>query len=164
MRGVGRAGSLLIGLLTWSSAVSAQTPGRLDAETAQEIVRGCAAHATGEGQGHAIAVVDLTGSLVAFLRMDGNTPGIAEFAIQKAEAVAHWRFPTEEMEGAAESTPGFARAPRVVTVGGGVPIFSADGTTYLGAVGVSGEAPADDAACARVGIVAAGFRAERDRR
>ena len=63
-------------------------------------------------------------------------------------------------EGARE-TPGFGEAPHVVTVAGGVPIFSADGRERLGAVGVSGEAPADDAACAEAGIAAAGLRPRR---
>ena len=164
MSAVGKACTIVVALSAWTNEASAQAPARLDASTAQEIVRGCAAHATSIGQSHAIAVVDLSGSLVAFLKMDGNTPGIAEFAIEKAEAVAHWRFPTAEMEGAAESTPGFTYAPRVVTVGGGEPVFSPDGSGYLGAVGVSGEDPADDAACARAGIVAAGLRAAPDRR
>ena len=45
-----------------------------------------------------------------------------------------------------------------MTVAGGVPVFSADGRERIGAVGVSGEAPADDAACAEAGIAAAGLR------
>ena len=56
----------------------------------------------------------------------------------------------------AKGTPGFASAPHVVTVAGGVPIFSADGKTRIGAVGASGEAPEDDAACVTAGIAAAG--------
>jgi uncharacterized protein GlcG (DUF336 family) len=64
------------------------------------------------------------------------------------------------LEGA-RGTPGFADAPHVVTVPGGVPVFSADGKSRIGAVGVSGEAPADDAACAEAGIRAAGLRSSR---
>jgi uncharacterized protein GlcG (DUF336 family) len=160
-----RAGAVVLGWVVVIGAareVSAQTRARLDASAAQSMVDACAVHATRKGQSHAIAVVDGGGSLVAFLRMDGNTPGVAEFARRKAEAVAHWRFSTEEMLGAAESTPGFADAPRIVTVAGGVPIFSGDGSAFLGAVGVSGEAPGDDAECAAAGIEAAGFRSRRN--
>jgi uncharacterized protein GlcG (DUF336 family) len=61
----------------------------------------------------------------------------------------------------ARGTPGFDRAPKVVIVPGGVPVFSADGRARIGAVGVSGEAPTDDAACAEAGIRAAGLRSSR---
>ena len=55
------------------------------------------------------------------------------------------------MVAGAKDTPGFAFAPHVVTVAGGIPIFSADGRTLLGAAGASGEAPQDDAVCGRRG-------------
>jgi len=143
-----------------ASSASAQ-PATLDARTAQAIVAGCAAHATGKKQSHAIAVVDPGGHLVAALRMDGNGSGIMDFSIAKAEAVAAWGFSTAQMAIGARETPGFGQAPRVVTVAGGVPVYSADGKTRLGAVGVSGEAPDDDAACAAAGVAAAGLRSNR---
>ena len=130
----------------------------LDARQAQAIVSGCASHAAGRHQSHAIAVVDAGGHLVAALRMDGNGSGIMDFALAKAEAAASWGFSTAQMAEGARATPGFASAPHVVTVPGGLPIWSADGRERLGAVGVSGEAPADDAACAEAGIAASGLR------
>jgi glc operon protein GlcG len=75
--------------------------------------------------------------------------------------VAAWGFSTAAMADAAKGTPGFANAPHVVTVAGGVPVYAADGKQRIGAVGVSGEAPADDAACAEAGIRAAGLRSAR---
>jgi uncharacterized protein GlcG (DUF336 family) len=95
--------------------------------------------------------------------MDGNRAGIMSFAMAKARAVARWGFSTAAMQNAARDTPGFAAAPDVVTVPGGVPIYSADGRTLIGGVGVSGEAPADDAACAEAGIRSAGLVFERAR-
>jgi uncharacterized protein GlcG (DUF336 family) len=133
-------------------------PQRLDAAAAQAIIAGCARHAAGRSQSHAIAVVDTGGQLVAALRMDGNGYGIMDFALAKARAAAAWGFSTANMVEAARGTPGFAQAPHVVTVPGGVPAFSADGRTRIGAVGVSGEAPGDDVACAEAGIAAAGLR------
>jgi len=147
--------------LLGSAAAPAQPPHRLDARAAQAVVAGCAAHSTGRGQSHAIAVVDAGGHVVASLRMDGNAFGIMEFALAKAEASAAWGFSTAQMAEGALRTPGFANAPRVVTVAGGLPIFSADGRERIGAVGMSGEAPADDAACAEAGITAAGLRSSR---
>lgn len=145
-------------LLATVSAAAAQTPPRFDAAAAQAIVAGCARHAAGRSQSHAIAVVDAGGQLVAALRMDGNGHGIMDFALAKARAAAAWGFSTANMIEAVRSTPGFAQAPHVVTVPGGVPVYSGDGRTRIGAVGVSGEPPPDDVACAEAGIAAAGLR------
>ena len=153
--------ALALFILGLPAAASAQTA--LDARTAQTIVAGCAAHATARQQSHAIAVVDVGGNLVAALRMDGNGSGIMDFSLAKAEAVAAWGFSTAQMEENAKGTPGFANAPHVVTVPGGVPIWSADGRMRIGGIGVSGEAPTDDAACADAGIRAAGLRNSRAR-
>jgi uncharacterized protein GlcG (DUF336 family) len=138
-----------------------QTISVLDARAAQAIVAGCAAHASAKMQSHSIVVVDTGGHVIAALRMDGNGSGTFDFALAKAEASAAWGFSTAQMVDAAKGTPGFANAPHVVTVGGGVPIFSADGKARLGAVGASGEAPADDAACVEAGVQAAGLRTSR---
>ena len=153
---------LALAVLFASTAASAQTSA-LDARTAQAIIAGCAAHATAKQQSHSIVVVDLGGDTVAALRMDRNGSGTFDFALQKAAAVAAWGFPTSGMEEGAKEVPGFARAPHVVTVPGGVPIWSTDGKVRLGGVGVSGEAPADDAACAEAGVRAAGLRSSRVR-
>lgn len=147
-------------LMPFSAA--AQPAPALDARAAQAIVAGCVAHSGAKQQSHAIAVVDTGGHLVAALRMDGNGSGIFDFAHAKAQASAAWGFSTAQMLGSARGTPGFERAPNVVIVPGGVPVFSADGKARIGAVGVSGEAPADDAACAEAGIRAAGLRSTRD--
>ena len=144
-----------------ASEAGAQQPALLDARAAQAIVAGCAAHASSKMQSEAIAVVDSGGHTVAALRMDGNGSGIFDFALAKAEAAAAWGFSTAEMADSAKETPGFASAPHVVTVPGGVPVWSADGKVRIGAVGVSGEAPADDAQCAEAGVKAAGLRSSR---
>lgn len=133
------------------------------ASQASNIIEGCSAHAKSRSQSHAIVVVDTGGHVVASLRMDGNSYGIADFARTKAEAVAAWRFSTEQMQGAAKQSPGFADAPSVVTVAGGLPVFTPEGA-FVGAVGVSGEAPAEDAACAAAGIKAAGLASIRPKR
>jgi uncharacterized protein GlcG (DUF336 family) len=143
------------------AAAVAQNNPALGAKTAQAIVAGCAAHSAAKKQSHAVAVVDNGGHLVAALRMDGNGSGIFDFALAKAQAAAAWGFSTAQMLEGARETPGFDRAPKVVIVPGGVPVFSADGKVRIGAVGVSGEAPADDAACAEAGVRAAGLRVSR---
>lgn len=153
-----------LALLAGAAPTAAQAPApTLTAALAEAIVQGCRIHAAAKGQSHAVAVVDSGGHLVAALRMDGNRSGMMDFSIEKAKAVAAWGFATAQMEEAAKGTPGFARAPGVVTVAGGVPVFSSDGRTLIGAAGASGEAPADDAACAEAGIKAAGLASARRR-
>lgn len=152
---------LLLSTALFSASAFAQSALTLDARSAQSIVTGCAAHSAARQQSHAIVVVDLGGHIVAAQRMDGNGSGIFDFSMAKAQAAAAWGFSTAQMLENSRGTPGFADAPHVVIVPGGVPVFSADGNTRLGAVGVSGEAPADDAACAEAGIVAAGLRSSR---
>lgn len=153
---------LVAAALLMGSAAQAQAP-LLDARAAQAIIAGCVAHALAKGQSQAVAVVDHGAGVVAALRMDRTGAGPMAFAVEKAEAAALWGFPTAGMAEGAKGTPGFADAPKVVTVPGGVPVWSADGSQRIGAVGVSGEDPADDVACAQAGIAAAGLRIERIR-
>ena len=152
---------LSLSTLLIASAAPAQTTPVLNAQAAQAVIAGCVAHAATKKQSHAIVVVDTGGHQIASLRMDGNGSGIFDFALQKAQASAAWGFSTGQMLEGARGTPGFDHAPKVVIVPGGLPVFSADGSARIGAVGVSGEAPADDAACAEAGIRAAGLRSSR---
>jgi len=148
-------------LLLVATSASAQPAPTLDAKLGQAIVAGCVAHSVAKQQSHAIVVVDAGGHIVAALRMDGNGTGIFDFSLAKAQASAAWGFSTAQMLENSRGTPGFADAPHVVIVPGGVPVFSADGKARIGAVGVSGEASADDAACAEAGVRAAGLRTSR---
>ncbi len=145
-----------LAVLISSQPSLAQVPQALTSCGAEAIIAGCKAHAVAKGQSHAIVVLDGGGHLLAALRMDGNRPGILAFAEQKARATANWGFATAAMAEGARTVPGFDRAPFVVVTPGGVPVYTSDGRTMIGAVGVSGEAPADDVACAEAGIKAAG--------
>ncbi|MEM8772517.1 MAG: heme-binding protein [Pseudomonadota bacterium] len=146
-----------------TGAQAQQAPTVLTAEHAQAIIDGCKAYASENGRSHAVAVYDAGANPVAFLRMTGNGAGAGAFAMEKAKAVAMWRFPTSGMEEAVKTTPGFADAPGVVTVAGGVPIFTADGKIFLGAAAASGEPPQEDVACVEAGIEAAGLASQRAR-
>lgn len=150
--------------LSAAAASGQDSTQHLTAGAAQRMIAGCETFSRAKGQSQAIAVTDAGGHLVAALRMDGNPQGIMEFALAKARAAANWGFGTSEMAEAARETPGFAAAPDVVTVAGGVPVFSADGAQRLGAIGVSGEAPEDDLTCAKAGVEAAGLRWSRSSR
>ncbi|WP_411816044.1 heme-binding protein [Hyphococcus sp. DH-69] len=144
----------------FAGAANAQA---LSAVQAQSIIDGCRAFAIENGRSHAIAVYDKAGAPIAVLRMDGNSAGATLFSMEKAKAVAMWGFATAGMEEGAKNTPGFQFAPGVVTVPGGVPVYSSDGKTFLGAAAASGEAPVNDVACVEAGIKVAGFTHVRNR-
>ena len=152
--------ALLATLIIAVPAASEPAP-ELDSKAAQAIIAGCVAHAISHRNQQAIVVVDRGGRIVASLRMDRASFGKMDFAEAKAVAAAAWGFDTAGQADGAKDFPGFARAPFVQTVPGGVPVLSADGMALVGGVGVSGAAPAEDAACADAGIRAAGLRSSR---
>ncbi len=134
--------------------------GSLTTAKAMEIIDGCKAFAKENDQRFAIAVADGGGHPLAFVRMERVNAGAGAFSREKAQAAAVWGFATSGMAQGAESTPGFAHAPYVVTVAGGVPIYDAAGER-IGAVGVSGGPPAVDEQCALAGVKAAGLSPTR---
>ena len=152
-----RRGALIAAL--FASAAGAQPAPGLNAQAAQAIIAGCLAHATAHKNQQAVVVVDRGGRVIASLRMDGAGFGKMDFAEAKAVAAAAWGCGTGGQAEGAKEFPGFARAPFVQTVPGGLAVLAADGSMRVGAVGVSGAAPADDVACAQAGVRAAGLRA-----
>lgn len=112
-------------------------------EAAQTLIeRALAAAAAGHFR-MAVAIVEPSGELVAFARMDDTQYGSIFVAQKKAQTAARYRTATSTME---ERT----QAGRIVTlanpdslpIAGGIPIV-VDGK-IIGAIGVSGAAAADD--------------------
>lgn len=90
----------------------------------------------------AIAVVDVDGLLLAFVRMDGVRPGSVELAIGKARTAALMQRPTSELEAnVAKGRIGLATAG-LTALGGGAPLKIGDET--VGAIGVAGFKKEDD--------------------
>ncbi len=107
----------------------------------------------------AIAVVDRSGILVAFLKMDGVRDGSPDLAIGKARTSALLQRPSVETETAVnEGRPAFITSG-LMTLRGGMPLLS--GKDVVGAVGVaslnkdSDVAIAEAAAAAFAGKIAA---------
>ena len=108
-----------------------------------------------------IAVVDPSGLLVAFQRMDNAFPGTIEIAIKKAKTVANFNgaFPNQGLYNASQPG-GFAYGIEetnggLVVFGGGQPIFM--GNKFIGAVGASGSLSIDvDVQIAIAGVEAVG--------
>jgi glc operon protein GlcG len=103
---------------------------------AQQVLKAAEAEAERLHAASAIAVVDESGILVAFLRMDGVRPGSPELAIGKARTAAMLRRPSGETEDNIDNgryafiTSGF------MSLRGGIPILSRG--EVIGAVGVAG--------------------------
>jgi glc operon protein GlcG len=100
-----------------------------------------------EGKQMAFAVVEPSGELVAFARMDGVPYASIRIAQQKARTAARLRMTTAQLEERVQGgRTALLSSDEVIAVGGGVPIV-VDGRV-IGALGVSGASAAEDDALA----------------
>ena len=142
------------------SHLSARSVGQrlIDVLAASEAVRASVAYATALGTAVNVAVVDVSGVMVAFLRMPGAPLHSIDIAIDKAYTSASFGFPTKAWMGAIGHDEGmklgFSAQPRLIVFGGGLPVGQGD---WLGGIGVSGASEAEDEECARAGLAAIGL-------
>jgi len=103
-----------------------------------------------------IAVVDESGTLVAFTRQKGASPVTAEVAVMKAKSAARVGAPTAVLAEVA-ATDQAARDTysllQLVAMPGAWPFADGDGAVR-GAIGVSGALAKDDSACAQHAVEA----------
>jgi glc operon protein GlcG len=118
--------------------------------SAVAVMNGALDEAQKRGLTVATAVVDASGDLVCFSRLDGTQPGSIEVALMKARCTVRFRRATSIWEERIKQTPGLSGLPGVLAVAGGVPIVQAE--QMVGGVGVSGASPEDDELCAIAGI------------
>ncbi len=137
------------------TVVQAQTqvrPVRMIAlDGAQKALTAAMAEARKQNWGVSIAVVDATGELVAFARLDGAPFSSADVARAKARTAARFRRPTKSFD--STLTAGrlaILGLDGVTPVEGGVPIII--NGEVVGAVGVSGVTSAQDAQVATAGV------------
>jgi uncharacterized protein GlcG (DUF336 family) len=100
----------------------------------------------------AVAIVDPSGNLVYYEKMDNTQLGSAELAIGKARSATLWKRSTIAMqESLADGGSNLKvfRLQGAVPVAGGFPLI-ADGK-IIGAIGVSGDSAANDNQAATVG-------------
>ena len=121
-------------------------------EQAKKVLAAGEAEAKKNGWPVAIAVVDTTGALVAFVKMDGTQNGSVMASQDKASSSALYRRSSKVFQDVlAKGGDGL----RVLTlrgasaVEGGVPLY-VDGKV-IGAVGISGAAPDQDSVVAKAG-------------
>jgi glc operon protein GlcG len=97
------------------------------------------------------AVVEPSGELVAFARMDDAPYASIRLAQQKASTSARLRLTTAELEERVQGgRMALLSSDEVIAIGGGVPII-VDGR-IIGALGVSGGTAAQDAAIAKATV------------
>jgi uncharacterized protein GlcG (DUF336 family) len=124
---------------------------------AQKMVAAAVAKAEELGIGQVVAVLDESGLLKAFCRMEG-TPLVSIEASQNKAYTALLGMPSQEFFNSIKDDPalvaGVPHIPRIVTFGGGLPIRSGD--AVVGAIGVSGGTVEQDIACAQAGLDAVG--------
>lgn len=131
------------------------TINRIDLSDARILIEGAAAKAREIGVPMCIAVVDESGTLVAFERMDGGKVTSVTIAQDKAFTAAAARKATHEYNAA--NVPGNLAfgihtevGGRLSTVGGGLPVL-VDGEV-VGGIGLSSGTPQQDMDCAQAGI------------
>jgi len=125
------------------------------------------AKAASLGIAYNIAIVDVSGHLVAFVRQDGALIGSIDLAIDKAVTARIFDKATSDLARLAQpGKPLFgiqeSNAGKVVIFGGGIPVML-DGS-IVGAVGASAGTVEQDIAVAEAAIAALGDSTQRSRR
>lgn len=150
---------LAVAAAAWSvvpDAVAQQAPAYgapVSLEQARTAVAAARAEATRRNFTLAFAVVEPSGSLVLFERMDGIQYGSVQVAQDKARSAALFRRPTKAFaEAVTAGRVGVLGLEGAVAVEGGVPLLS--GGRIIGALGVSGASSEQDGQVAQAGAAA----------
>jgi glc operon protein GlcG len=122
-------------------------------EAAKKMAAAAEAEARKHGWNVAVAVVDASGGLILFQRLDETQPASLDIAIQKARTAARFKRPTKALEDAvAAGRTAILALEGVLPLEGGVPVM-VDGKV-IGAVGVSGVTSQQDAQVAQAAVAA----------
>ena len=143
--------------MSQSNAMQVQTKASITRNSALALAIAARDAATKIGLSLAIAVTDEGGHLIAFERADATPFLAAEVAIDKAWTAASFGLDTMVWNQivAQPATAPLANHPRVMAVGGGVPIVL-DGRV-VGGIGISGGTAQQDHDVAAAALKAAGF-------
>ena len=137
--------------------VFAQLPNPYGSSITLDSAKKAAAPAIAEAQKNnwrmAVAIVDISGDLVYFEKMDGTQAASVNIAVDKARSSARFKRPTKALQDALAAGGAGLRLLALegaVPVEGGVPLI-ADGK-IVGAIGVSGGTSEQDGQCAKAGV------------
>ena len=128
---------------------------RLDLNDARLLIAGASAHAEAIGVPMCIAIVDESGQLIAFERMEGGKVTSTTIAIDKAFTAAGAKKATHDYGSASQpGSPAYginsAIGGRLMVVAGGLPVYFEG--AVVGGIGISSGTPAQDQAVAEAGI------------
>ncbi len=154
-----RVGAGLLVAVSVLAGAFAQMPNPYGAPISLEDAKKAAAPALAEAaKNHwamAVAIVDPSGNLVYYEKMDATQIGSANVAIDKARSAALFKRPTKTYQDALAAGGDGMRILRLqgaVPIEGGVPLL-VDGK-IAGAIGVSGGTAVQDGQCANAGASA----------
>lgn len=124
-------------------------------DAAKKMAAGGEAAARQHGWNVAIAIVDASGGLILFHKLDETQPGSIAVAQGKARAAALFKRPSKALEEAiAGGKQAFLTVEGIVPMQGGLPVIVDD--KVIGAVGVSGVTSAQDEQVAQAALAALG--------
>jgi uncharacterized protein GlcG (DUF336 family) len=121
-------------------------------ESAKRVAAPALAEARRNNWSMAVAIVDGSGELVYFERIDGTQAASPTVAIEKARSAARFKRPTKALQDALAAGGEGLRILRLdsaVPIEGGLPLLM-DGK-IVGAIGVSGGTSQQDGQCAQAG-------------
>jgi uncharacterized protein GlcG (DUF336 family) len=127
----------------------------ITAETAKKVAAPAVAEARKNQWAMAVAIVDPSGDLVYFERMDDTQIGSVDVAIDKARSAARFKRPTkafQDIVAAGGEGMRILALKGAVPVEGGIPLVV--GGKIVGAVGCSGGTSTQDGQCAAAGAAA----------
>lgn len=147
---------LLLLLMALSGTAVTQMPNAygpsITLEAAKKVAEPALAEAVKNHWTIAVAVVDPSGNLVYYEKMDNTQLGSANIALDKARTAALFKRSTKEFQDPLAAGGGGLRIlglQGVTPVEGGIPLL-VDGK-IVGAIGASGASSAQDAQCAKAG-------------
>lgn len=150
--------AVVVGASFAQPAMAQESRPILTAAAAMKMLHGCLSKAEAEGWLMHIAVMDNSGRLKAYFRMDDSIMLSQDISIGKARSSALVPRSTKQWGESAFPDSGGPTAaafvPGLIYFEGGLPIMSSSGF-HLGGIGVSGDSGANDAICAQAGIDAA---------
>jgi uncharacterized protein GlcG (DUF336 family) len=121
-------------------------------ETAKKVAAPAIAEAAKNNWTVAVAIVDPSGNLVYYEKMDNTQLGSARISVEKAATAAKFKRPTQAFQDALAKGAENLRIltlSGVVAAEGGIPLLI-DGK-IVGAIGVSGMTSGQDNQCAKAG-------------
>ena len=131
-----------------------RTKHALTSADVKKIIAACEAEAGKNNWAVAISVLDDSGILLGFARMDGAPRISGEVSLGKARTSAMTKRPSKFFEDRIKERPAFAGFPAGILIQGGMPVMHQN--ECVGAIGVSGVQSHEDEQIAQAGASALG--------